>query len=545
MVLLAATTAIPVLLAGCDDKPQVASNLPSTSTAATACAEKLTASLEMLQPERLGISTDPATAVSQLNDWLETCDENRSAGAPLGEDVEMLLRPILSPARINRLSVGRFSVRDGEHARNCFLNRAIANLDTGAANGDLQRVVAVFHYLARNVAPPTNPDEALPLTPYQILLFGRGSAADLAWAFADVLRQLEIDAVILTPSVAVDGEDGEERRWLVGVLIGGEVYLFDPELGTPIPSLADEGTTPTVLRPATLADARTNDEVFRQLDLPDGPTYPLSAEDLRQLKVEVIGTASWWSSASQRLQAALTGNRSAVVYDGLQDDGGGPGLISRVSESGGEFWRKEDVGIWSYPERQLDASDNLDEEGRQRLRRWQVPLEAPVPVEFDRAKQQVVIGAPEKGQYKTRILHLLGDYRTAVGNYQKTRIRAIIDPRYQVPPQIRLMHALAEDDAFFWVGLCQFEQAHYDSAGSTFRDYIERYKQRPGGAWLPHCWSMLALSVAEGGDWGEAVFTIEEAELALEEQELAALRPRFEFWKRRWSAAAKKMNDQR
>ncbi|MCH7685297.1 MAG: hypothetical protein IH899_01215 [Planctomycetes bacterium] len=530
-----------VLCLGCNGSSTDSTNNTkiSSSSASTnsACREQMKRSLEMLEPDRLGISADSETAVAQLNDWLERCAEKSTDSAALGADIQKLLQPVLSPQQLNRLSSGRFVDGDGEHIRNCLLHKVLANLEFESAETELGRSVQVFHYIPRNIALAPASSQTLPLPPYEILLLGRGTAKDIAWVFADVLRQLKIDTVILGPAGSVAGETAtsEQRRWLVGVLLDEHVYLFDPQIGSPIPSPLDTGQTPTVQRPATLAEVLKDDRILRDLDFSSEQPYPLYADDLRQLKVEVVGTTSSWSSSMQRLQAALSGNGSAVVYDGLQDDTDSVGLISRVANFGGQYWGKDDVAVWQYPESQLEAFEHLDETQRQLLALWQLPLGAPVAVGYNPQTRQITIGQPENGQLKTRTMHLLGDYRTAIGNYVKIRMRhARINPRLPIPPKIRLMHARAEDDAFFWMGLSQFEQGHLEAATSTFRDYLRRYAQQPNAAWPAHCRSMLALSLAESGDVSAAV---DELKNELKKADLAArLRDRYQFWIRRWSA---------
>jgi hypothetical protein len=491
----------------------------------------------MLEPDRLGISADSGTAVSQLNDWLERCAEKATDGAALGADIQKLLQPVLSRPQLNRLSSGRFVEGDGEHVRNCLLHKVLANLDFESAETALGRSVEVFHYITRNISHAPGSGQTLPLPPYEILLLGRGTAKDIAWVFADVLRQLKIDTVILSPSGSVAGETAstaKQRRWLVGVLLDGQVYLFDPQIGSPIPSLLDTGQTPTVQRPATLAEVLKDDQVLRRLDFSNEQPYPLHADDLRQLKVEVVGTTSSWSSSMQSLQAVLSGNWSAIVYDGLQDGTDTVGLIARVASFGGQYWGKDDVAVWQYPESQLEAFKDLDETQRQLLALWQLPLAAPVTVTYNAQTQQVAIGRPENGQLKTRTMDLLGDYPTAIGNFLNMRLRAQINPQLTVPPEIRLMHALAEDNAFFWMGLSQFELGNLQSATSTFRGYLRRYARQPNAAWPAHCRTMLALSLAESGEVSAAV---DELKNELKEADPAAqLRGRYQFWIHRWSA---------
>ena len=60
------------------------------------------------------------------------------------------------------------------------------------------------------------------------MLYGRGDYAERAKLMMLMLRQMEIDSVLLTV-----GETA--KPWAVAVSIGKEYYLFDTKLGLPIP----------------------------------------------------------------------------------------------------------------------------------------------------------------------------------------------------------------------------------------------------------------------------------------------------------------------
>jgi hypothetical protein len=545
-VLAAATVvALASALPGCEGQTAVVAPTVGGTVAEFGCNDKLDSTLEMLRPERLGISTDAETAQLRLNTWLKDCGQEIAVADPVGPEIEQLLQPILSQTQMKRLTASRFVAGDAEHIRNCQLHKAMANRDLGVQESELDRVVALFHFCVRNIALHSSKDERLPLTPYGILLFGRGAPQDIAWVYADVLRQLQIDAVIIRPKTAAAENTAKENTakddtaennaaedlWLIGVLLNEQVYLFDPRLGTPIPAATDNDLTATVRQPATLSDVLKDDGLLRKLDLADGQPYPFTAEMLQQVTVEVVGTRSLWTSPMQRLDASLTGKWSSLVFDGLQDGANSPGLITRVADYGGENWGKEDVGIWPYPEQQPDAVQHRNEVQRKRFLNLESPFDAPVPVEMDIAAQQLRVGTPEKRCIKARISHLLGDYDTAVPNYQKLRMRLVGVSRLPLPAEIRTMHGRAEDDAAYWIGLCQFDKGNLESAISTFHDYIRRYGKKSDAAWIVHCRFMLALSYAETAIWDDALYELEIADTPVP---LAARR---QFWMKRWTAA--------
>jgi hypothetical protein len=73
---------------------------------------------------------------------------------------------------------------------------------------------------------------------------------------------------------------GAGREWIPALLLGNELYLFEHRLGTPVPGPGGQGV-------ATLAQARADPAVLRQLDLP-GYRYPVTAEQLQQQAVYAL-----------------------------------------------------------------------------------------------------------------------------------------------------------------------------------------------------------------------------------------------------------------
>ena len=203
----------------------------------------------------------------------------------------------------------------------------------------------------------------------------------------------------------------------------------------------------------------------------------------------------------KRLQMSLSGARSVVISDPLQDGGTGDGLVDRVVKFGKGKWQAGDVAVWPYTEEQLHAFANLDEGQSDKLRLRELPFYAPVPLTVDRKTGQIAKGGePTRLQLKKRIAHLLGDHKLAIKAYLSIRLGGQV-ARMPVPDLVRHMHAEAAEDAFVWIGLCQFEQEAFDTAAGTFRDYLQRY---PAGKWVGLARGLLALSKAKQGKFAEA-----------------------------------------
>ena len=152
----------------------------------------------------------------------------------------------------------------------------------GDAIDDLERAKSLFDWTVRNIQLEPDDPNRIPRFPWETLLYGQGTASERAWVFILLLRQLDIDAAVLAvdegrgardegreekgekrgekgegkdnknapgpekatenkknaPGPRSGGEKAEKnlQPWCVGVLIEGNVYLFDPLLGLPIPA---------------------------------------------------------------------------------------------------------------------------------------------------------------------------------------------------------------------------------------------------------------------------------------------------------------------
>lgn len=114
--------------------------------------------------------------------------------------------------------------------------------------------------------------------PWQTMMFARGDTWERARVFTQLAFIQGIDCVVLAlPSLSGATENASLRLWCVAVPIGGELYLFEPQWGLPIPSQSGDGI-------ATLREAKQNPAVLRRARLPGRfDEYPVSQTDLKNL----------------------------------------------------------------------------------------------------------------------------------------------------------------------------------------------------------------------------------------------------------------------
>jgi hypothetical protein len=512
------------------------------------CAEIIASIRDTFDLQRLGQTTAISDGVMRINDWQLSC-------APAVENSSELPKPLqglLSPDERKEMESLRFTFRDGEHLRDCVLFRSLAGYAAGGSSADaseLQRVTAVFDHIIRGIELTADHPDNLPLTAYEVYLIGRGTAADRAWIFSEILRQLKIDSVLLAPGSSETAKAELPQTFLVGVLLDGKTYLFDPRLGVPVPGSDDAGAA----KVATLEEAASDPAVLKRLDAGTEYPYPLSSAQLQQPRVLLMGDTTFWSSRMRGLQDQFTGEHSMVLGDLLQDRGETPGAWSRIAKAGGERWSGDSLRIWSYPENQLETRAELPKEGQERLATLFSPFEAyltlrrstktgkpmlvskeelsdPSATQYDpgvRQRLRTTTGV----QMRARLAHLAGDFAPAIGGYAEVRqqSRKLLEMAGDAAGQReRQLHERAIDDAQFWMALCKFEQGDYRVTVDT----LERYRtQHPDGAWTRQARYLLAISLAAQEEFAAAIAEL--AEVEPDDPEYAGYQWRIRQWQSR------------
>jgi hypothetical protein len=165
---------------------------------------------------------------------------------------------------------------------------------------------------ARNIAPSLGiKGPGYTRIPHEILTHGSGDAWQRGRIFIQLARQKQIKVVYL-------GLRGENQRrtqpWLTAAMIGEQLFLFDNQLGIPLP--ADGGS-----RIATLADLKENPGLLDNLSLDDQP-YRTTAADLQSVVALVDACHCALSQRMMILEKNLAGKNQMVLTET-------PGRISR------------------------------------------------------------------------------------------------------------------------------------------------------------------------------------------------------------------------
>lgn len=440
------------------------------------CENKLAKWIQSVDPERLQFNTDIESRVQELNRYWATCGSK-------GEDpIVSDLQPIeaaLEGAYLERVRATRFERRDVEHIRQSLLLSRMTIEMMESQSADLDRALAAWDLMSQFLEPVASQSAtARPLTPFECLLLGEGTSADRAWIFAEVLRQLHLDAVVLTT------EDSAIPP-LVGVIIQRDVYLFDSHSGWPVPA-AGESQRKTIYRePATLQAALADDTVLRQLDL-EGAPFPWTSVRLQAAKIGLVGTSSTWSPRLAELQFQWPNGQPCLIYDGLGASAGRErGLVERVnlvlSSLGLD---NKHVHVWDYPEQQCALYNSLGSEAAEHM----LPLVAVMsgPTTFEEVQDpktklwSVYSKRTNRALQQARVQQLLGDQTEAIQGYlpmlrahlAAPKLSGKIDSATQAAMD---RNRIVSDKATYWMAATQFEDNELKACVDTLKRYARDF----------------------------------------------------------------------
>ena len=147
--------------------------------------------------------------------------------------------------------------------------------------------------------------------PWQTMMFARGDTWERARVFTQLAFIQGIDCMVLAlPSLSGATENASLRLWCIAVPIGGELFLFEPQWGMPIPSQSGDGI-------ATLRETKENPAVLRRARLPGRfDEYPVVQSDLKGLVALIDAEPFALGRTMHTLERSITGeNRIRLSMD--------------------------------------------------------------------------------------------------------------------------------------------------------------------------------------------------------------------------------------
>lgn len=137
----------------------------------------------------------------------------------------------------------------------------------------------------------------------QALLLGHADAVTRARVFLLLCRQQQIDVVML--GLPRSDQPERLRTWVAGALIGGNVYLFEPELGLPFPA-------PDGAAVCALSQLRAHPELLRRFDTAEFP-YHVQSDDLQHITPLIDASPQALSQRMKLIEQTLRADQRTVL----------------------------------------------------------------------------------------------------------------------------------------------------------------------------------------------------------------------------------------
>ncbi len=482
----------------------------STSNAGEECRRKLNSAMQRIVPEAMATQPRHESIVNSLNSWLTSCAENEVKTLKISDANAAML----TPSVLRTASAIRFTENDILYIRDCLVLKSLTeaiwkNADSANASGvasDRERVTALFRHLVRNISLLPSGEDRVPVGLYEVLLTGRGNLDDRIWAFAESLRQRQLDAVVLqatTPGDLASQDVSKAADLLIGVIVEDELLLFDPRRGVALPRSQD--ASPIVTDPAGL-DAISGDDRWKTAS------------------AWVVCHPSAFSPRMLILQERLEATSAAVLYEELV---GGTSqikpLMERLSEVIGTVVPTASIKIWNVPEQRIASAASLSEAQQQALATLLRPFDGP----FEREslniqnlitdpsvnqeeltleqRMQMKLAALEKllersddlfGKASRRLLmarleQIMGNFDVGmIQDLQQIRIACLqekiellvpVDEKkamsvpFKLPKTILDVQQSAVGDTLYWTSMAQMSRNDMGAAVATLRNYRRQY----------------------------------------------------------------------
>ena len=501
---------------GSSPAPRQAATAETQESAADACRRKLSTAIQRIQPLAMASQARRETLVSGLNSWLSSCAEDDVKNTRIGEANATLL----SPAALRSASAVRYVESDSVYIRDCLLLKSLTEsvwkqadaINSSGVATDRERIVRLFQHLIRNLALLKADEGRIPVGLYEALLTGRGSVDDRVWAFAEALRQRNIDSIVLkaaTPGDPLSPELSKAADLLVGVVAGDEFLLFDPQRGTALPKSGD--ASPLTTDPAGL-DAIAGDERWKSA------------------AAFVVCHPAAFAPRMMVLQERMDATDSAVLYEELA---GGTSEIRplkvRLTDVVGSVWPAESITIWDVPEQRIAAAAALSEEQRQAMSLLMRPFDSPFEreslsvgdtlddpnvnqaemsedqklerrmmalqerMERINASSDELFGKPSRRLLEARIEQIMGNVDVGmIQALQQIRIASLQEKielevpfeekkamvvTVPLPQAILSVQRSAVGDTLYWISMCQMSRNDMGAAVATLRNYRRQYPE--------------------------------------------------------------------
>jgi tetratricopeptide (TPR) repeat protein len=336
---------------------------------------------------------------------------------------------------------------------------------------------------------------------WETLQYGNGDTLQRSRVFIELARQQGIDVVYLAlPGNTVPPRP---RPWLTAAFIGGELYLFDCELGLPIPGPDGVGI-------ATLAQVLDNPALIAALEA-DGEPYRFKHDDLKEPLALLDVSPANLSQRMQLVQSHLAGDERTVLTVAPTE------LAERVKAvrgvSGAVLWSVPFESLWYQVaiKKLLETNREVATAYFQAIGIFQTrgPL-----TQGRQLHLQNGFSPPEKGQASVQQLYMDARVPTAaieqIGTSTEAQkamglVRGSGEGDFVWQSRLAtsyLFATQAKQHATYWLALSHYETGNYEAAITWLQE--RTIKASPNGPWTAAARYNLARSYEALGKYDEA-----------------------------------------
>jgi tetratricopeptide (TPR) repeat protein len=289
---------------------------------------------------------------------------------------------------------------------------------------------------------------------------------------------LRIDVVML----GIDRKTGRAEEWLPAVLLDKQLYLFDTELGLPIPGPGGRGI-------ATLAQAIADPQLLESLDIGDKYRYRVRPADLDKVVVLLDASAEYLAQRMRLVEQNLSAADQLVLSVSTSD------LKQELEGCQGVT----DVRLWAVPlEADMYQRARMMMMAANREMQWQEFLDHGVFQELStvaRGRRQHLLGNFEKqgdnlGATSYYLAARMSDAQIAEMETNRGLQKALgLEKTLGMPErewqqrlqQLRRLQVESKAHASYWLGLTHLENKDYEVAANWFK--VRTLDNDPEGQW--------------------------------------------------------------
>ncbi len=233
-------------------------------------------------------------AVQQLNAHLAQNPEQKPPALTEAERSLLTKGLGLEPEEVAEVESTSFTLLDAHHLDQCLLFDDAARSMGIDEQPPLVRASAALAWATRQVRIREQEGDLIPAA--FVLRRGWGTSLERALVFLALVDQLGLEGCLIA---LPDGPGAPTvRYWIPGVLVEGQIYLFDTRLGLPLPNPEGKGI-------ATLAQVRSQPEWLRALTVDDKLPYDVTAEQVKRAEVHLVCALSALAPRMHYLQNEL------------------------------------------------------------------------------------------------------------------------------------------------------------------------------------------------------------------------------------------------